>query len=382
LDIIFSMKKIVIIGSTGSIGTQTLEICSNNNKDIEVYGLTAGKNIEKLESQILKYKPKFYDNLDKINFDIKNTQLKDSIDLVSDQNVDFILFASSGSKAYLPIVESLRSGKTVGLTNKEVIVTFGPLLFQIAKRNGAKIFPVDSEPSAIWQCIDGDSKTISKIILTASGGIFRDLDVKEYKNITTDQAKQHPNWDMGEKITVDSSTMMNKIFEIVETSYLFDIPIENIEVLIHRESLVHSMVEFLDGSIKAQISKTDMKLPIQHAIGFESKNFNYSNKLNLSDLNNLSFNEVQIGKYPCYDFALDYIKKGPLYVSALSITNEILVDLFLAEKISFISIADLMIETLINEKFEYEITFENIIEMRETLENKIFNRIKSNANNY
>lgn len=376
------MKKIVIIGSTGSIGTQTLEICSNNNKDIEVYGLTAGKNIEKLKSQILKYKPKFYDNLDKINFEIKNTQLKDSINLVSDQNVDFILFASSGSKAYLPIVESLRSGKTVGLTNKEVIVTFGPLLFQIAKRYGAKIFPVDSEPSAIWQCIDGDSKTISKIILTASGGIFRDLDVKEYKNITTDQAKQHPNWDMGEKITVDSSTMMNKIFEIVETSYLFDIPIENIEVLIHRESLVHSMVEFLDGSIKAQISKTDMKLPIQHAIGFESKNFNYSNKLNLSDLNNLSFSEVQIGKYPCYDFALDYIKKGPLYVSALSITNEILVDLFLAEKISFVSIADLMIETLINEKFEYEITFENIIEMREILENKIFNRIKSNANNY
>ncbi len=376
------MKKIVIIGSTGSIGTQTLEICSNNNKDIEVYGLTAGKNIEKLKSQILKYKPKFYDNLDKINFEIKNTQLKDSINLVSDQNVDFILFASSGSKAYLPIVESLRSGKTVGLTNKEVIVTFGPLLFQIAKSNGAKIFPVDSEPSAIWQCIDGDSKTISKIILTASGGIFRDLDVKEYKNITTDQAKQHPNWDMGEKITVDSSTMMNKIFEIVETSYLFDIPIENIEVLIHRESLVHSMVEFLDGSIKAQISKTDMKLPIQHAIGFESKNFNYSNKLNLSDLNNLSFSEVQIGKYPCYDFALDYIKKGPLYVSALSITNEILVDLFLAEKISFVSIADLMIETLINEKFEYEITFENIIEMREILENKIFNRIKSNANNY
>ncbi|MAU24416.1 MAG: 1-deoxy-D-xylulose-5-phosphate reductoisomerase [Chloroflexi bacterium] len=382
MDIIFIMKKIVIIGSTGSIGTQTLEICSNNNKDIEVYGLTAGKNIEKLKSQILKYKPKFYDNLDKINFEIKNTQLKDSINLVSDQNVDFILFASSGSKAYLPIVESLRSGKTVGLTNKEVIVTFGPLLFQIAKSNGAKIFPVDSEPSAIWQCIDGDSKTISKIILTASGGIFRDLDVKEYKNITTDQAKQHPNWDMGEKITVDSSTMMNKIFEIVETSYLFDIPIENIEVLIHRESLVHSMVEFLDGSIKAQISKTDMKLPIQHAIGFESKNFNYSNKLNLSDLNNLSFSEVQIGKYPCYDFALDYIKKGPLYVSALSITNEILVDLFLAEKISFVSIADLMIETLINEKFEYEITFENIIEMREILENKIFNRIKSNANNY
>tara|TARA_B100001094_G_scaffold85233_1_gene81605 strand:- start:1990 stop:3138 length:1149 start_codon:yes stop_codon:yes gene_type:complete len=382
LDIIFIMKKIVIIGSTGSIGTQTLEICSNNNKDIEVYGLTAGKNIEKLKSQILKYKPKFYDNLDKINFEIKNTQLKDSINLVSDQNVDFILFASSGSKAYLPIVESLRSGKTVGLTNKEVIVTFGPLLFQIAKSNGAKIFPVDSEPSAIWQCIDGDSKTISKIILTASGGIFRDLDVKEYKNITTDQAKQHPNWDMGEKITVDSSTMMNKIFEIVETSYLFDIPIENIEVLIHRESLVHSMVEFLDGSIKAQISKTDMKLPIQHAIGFESKNFNYSNKLNLSDLNNLSFSEVQIGKYPCYDFALDYIKKGPLYVSALSITNEILVDLFLAEKISFVSIADLMIESLINEKFEFEITFENIIEMREILENKIFNRIKSNANNY
>ena len=181
---------------------------------------------------------------------------------------------------------------------------------------------------------------------------------------------------MGEKITVDSSTMMNKVFEIVETSYLFDLPIDSIEVLIHRESLVHSMVEFSDGSIKAQISKTDMKLPIQHALSYELNEFNYKNKLNLSELNNLSFSEVDRKKYPCYDFAIDYIKKGPLYISALSITNEILVDLFLSEKINFVSIVDLMTHALLNEDFDKDVTFDNIIEIRKMLKNKILEEIK------
>ncbi|MBC78713.1 MAG: 1-deoxy-D-xylulose-5-phosphate reductoisomerase [Chloroflexi bacterium] len=370
------MKKIVIIGSTGSIGTQTLEICNSNKEKFEVYGLTAGKNLEKLRSQINDYNPKYYDNLDKKDFCLDNSKLINSEKLVTDKNVDFILFASSGSNAYLPILNSLKSGKTIGLTNKEVIVTYGPLLIETAKKHGSKIYPVDSEPSAIWQCIQGDQKKLSKIILTASGGAFRDLDVEEYKNITTEQAKKHPNWDMGEKITVDSSTMMNKIFEIVETSYLFDFPIDKIDVLIHRESLVHSMVEFVDGSIKAQISKTDMKLPIQHALTFETNELNYVNKLNLTDLDKLSFNSVKPGKYPCYDFSINYIKKGPLYVSALSIVNEILVDLFLSEKISYISISNLMIETLINENFDQEMTFDNIIEIREILKNKILKKIK------
>jgi 1-deoxy-D-xylulose-5-phosphate reductoisomerase len=370
------MKKIVIIGSTGSIGTQTLEICKSNKEKFEVYGLTAGQNIEKLKSQIIEYNPKYYDNLDNKDLGLDKSKLLDSEKLVIDKNVDFILFASSGSNAFLPIFESLKSGKTIGLTNKEVIVTFGPLLLETAKKSGAKIYPVDSEPSAIWQCTEGDKKKLSKIILTASGGAFRDLDISEYKNITPEQAKKHPNWNMGEKITVDSSTMMNKIFEIVETSYLFDFPIEKIDVLIHRESLVHSMVEFIDGSIKAQISKTDMKLPIQHALSFESNDINYVNKLNLHELNTLSFSEVKPGKYPCYDFSLKYIKKGPLYISALSIVNEILVDLFLSEKIPYTSISDLMIETLNNENFDQEMTFDNIIELREILKNKILNKIK------
>ena len=247
---------------------------------------------------------------------------------------------------------------------------------EIAEQNGSKIYPIDSEPSAIWQCIEGDNKELSKIILTASGGAFRDLDPSEYKNITPDQAKKHPNWEMGEKITVDSSTMMNKIFEIVETSYIFDFPIDKIDVLIHRESLVHSMVEFTDGSIKAQISKADMKLPIQHALSFESPDLNYENKMRLSDLNNLSFSEVKPGKYPCYDFSINYIKKGPLYVSALSIVNEILVDLFLEEKISYVSIPELMVDTLSNEKFDQEMSFDNIIGIREILNNKILKKIQ------
>jgi 1-deoxy-D-xylulose-5-phosphate reductoisomerase len=370
------MKKIVIIGSTGSIGTQTLEICESNKNFFEIYGITAGKNTEKLRAQVLDYKPKYYDNLDKKDFLFTHSKLLDSEKLVVDKNVDFILFASSGSTAHLPIFESIKFGKTIGLTNKEVIVTYGPLLIEMAKKHNSKILPVDSEPSAIWQCIEGESKNISKIILTASGGAFRDLEFKDLANITPEQAKKHPNWDMGEKITVDSSTMMNKIFEIVETSYLFDLPIDSIEVLIHRESLVHSMVEFSDGSIKAQISKTDMRLPIQHALSYGSNNFNYENKLKLSELNKLSFHEVDRSKYPCYDFAIDYIKKGPLYVSALSIANEILVNLFLNEKISFISIADLMSYSLLKEDFEKDITFDNIIDIRKMLKNKIFEKIK------
>ncbi len=370
------MKKIVIIGSTGSIGTQTLEVCESNKNFFEVYGITAGKNTKKLRSQVLDYKPKYYDNLEKKNFSFTHSELLDSEKLVADKNVDFILFASSGSTAHLPIFESIKSGKTIGLTNKEVIVTYGPLLIEMTKKHNAKILPVDSEPSAIWQCIEGESKDISKIILTASGGAFRDLKFEDLKNITPEQAKKHPNWDMGEKITVDSSTMMNKVFEIVETSYLFDLPIDSIEVLIHRESLVHSMVEFSDGSIKAQISKTDMKLPIQHALSYELNEFNYKNKLNLSELNNLSFSEVDRKKYPCYDFAIDYIKKGPLYISALSITNEILVDLFLSEKINFVSIVDLMTHALLNEDFDKDVTFDNIIEIRKMLKNKILEEIK------
>ena len=326
------MKKIVIIGSTGSIGVQTLEVCSSNSNEFEIYAITAGENIEKLETQIAKYKPKFYDNLPKIDFNLSYSKLLDSEKIVSDKDVDFILFASSGSQAHIPIFKAIRSGKNIGLTNKEVIVTYGPIIMEDAKKFGSNIYPVDSEPSAIWQCIEGNNKDISKIILTASGGAFRDISFNDLKDITPEQAKKHPNWDMGEKITIDSSTMMNKIFEIVETSYLFDIPIEKIEVLIHRESLVHSMVEFSDGSVKAQISKTDMRLPIQHALNYDSQNLNYQNKLDFSKLNNLSFSPVDRKKYPCYDFAIDFIKKGPLYISALSITNEILVDLFLSEK--------------------------------------------------
>ncbi|MBL06655.1 MAG: 1-deoxy-D-xylulose-5-phosphate reductoisomerase [Chloroflexi bacterium] len=375
MDILFIMKKIVIIGSTGSIGVQTLEVCSSNSNEFEIYAITAGKNIEKLKSQVAKYKPKFYDNLQKLKFNFSKSTLLDSEKIVSDKSVDFILFASSGSQAHIPIFKAIDCGKNIGLTNKEVIVTYGPLLMENAKKFGSSIYPVDSEPSAIWQCIEGKNNEISKIILTASGGAFRDLSFNDLRNITPEQAKKHPNWVMGEKITIDSSTMMNKIFEIVETSYLFDFPIEKIEVLIHRESLVHSMVEFSDGSVKAQISKTDMRLPIQHALNYDSKKLNYQNKLDFSKLSNLSFSPVDRKKYPCYDFSIDYIKKGPLYISALSITNEILVDLFLEEKISYISIPKLMISSLETEKFDDQINFDNIIEIRDMLKSKISQKV-------
>ncbi len=365
------MKKIAIIGSTGSIGTQTLELIENNLENYDVCALTAGNNISLHKKQINKFKPKFYDNVKKIDYDIKGSSLLDSLEIVNDKNLDFILFATSGSGTYLPIVKAINSGNNIGLTNKEVIVIFGPLLFKAANMNNSKIFPIDSEPSAIWQCIDNEPRKISKIILTASGGAFRDIDFKELRNITPDQASRHPNWKMGEKISVDSSTMMNKIFEIVEISYMFNIPFEKIEVLIHRESLIHSMVEFDDGSIKAQISQPDMILPIKHALDYKEFNLKYENKLDFSEISQFSFSQVKKGKYPCYDFSYEYIKKGPLYVSALAITNEILVELFLAEKISYISISKYLELTLLNQKFNQEFNYDNIIELREYLTTRI-----------
>jgi len=365
------MKKIAIIGSTGSIGTQTLELIENNLDSYSIYALTAGKNIKLHKKQIDKFKPKFYDNLNKINYHIKDSALLDSSEIVQDKNIDFILFATSGSNAFIPIIKAIDSGKNVGLTNKEVIVTFGPLLFEKSNVSGSKIFPVDSEPSAIWQCIDNEPRNISKIILTASGGAFRDFDLQDLENITPLQATKHPNWKMGEKITVDTSTMMNKIFEIVEISYMFNIPIEKIEVLIHRESIVHSMVEFEDGSIKAQLSQPDMILPIKHAIDYKNFNLKYENKLDFKKINQFSFSEVKKGKYPCYDFAYEYIKKGNIYRSALSLTNEILVDLFLLEKISYTSIANYLEMTLSKEIFNQEFNYDNIIELREYLNIRI-----------
>jgi len=371
LDILFNMKKIAIIGSTGSIGTQTLELIENNLENYNVYALTAGSNIALHKEQINKFKPKFYDNLKKIDYHIQDSSLLDSLEIVYDKNLDFILFATSGSDSFLPISEAITSGNNIGLTNKEVIVIFGPLLFKKAKMNDSKIFPIDSEPSAIWQCIDKEPRNVSKIFLTASGGAFRDLDFNDLINITPAQASRHPNWKMGKKITVDSSTMMNKIFEIVEISYMFDIPLDKIEVLIHRESLVHSMVEFDDGSIKAQISQPDMILPIKHAIDYNEFNLKYENKLDFKKINKLSFSEVKKGKYPCYDFAYEYIKKGPLYVSALALTNEILVELFLTEKISYISISKYLEMTLLHQVFNQEFNYDNIIELREYLKTRI-----------
>ena len=369
------MKKVVIIGSTGSIGEQTIDVLRDESS-IEILGLTAGKNLEKHKNQVLELNPKYYDNLEKKEYNIPGSNLIDSKDLVSIEEVDFILFASFGSDAHEVIFKAVRNGVNIGLTNKEVIVTFGPLLFDIAKKNKTKIFPVDSEPSAIWQCINGDYRKVSKIVLTASGGIFRDKKYEELSNVTPAEATSHPNWKMGKKITVDSSTMMNKIFEIVETSYMFDIDFKDIDVLIHRESIVHSMVEFMDGSVKAQLSKPDMKLPIQYAIDYPNFNLDYKNKIDFSKLSNLTFSQVDRSQYPCYDFSLDYILRGNLYISALSILNEILVNLFIEEKISYISIPIYLEKLLCNEKFDQKFTLDNIIEVRDYLRNKVSKEIK------
>ena len=369
------MKNIVIIGSTGSIGTQAIEII-NENEEYSIFALSAGKNLSKLSDQVHKYKPKYYDNLDKEIIHNCTSKLMESSEIVKLENVDFVFFASSGSDALKPIVEALKSGKDIALTNKEVIVTYGPLLLEISKKTNATIFPIDSEPSAIWQCLSGEKRKVHQIILTASGGAFRDYEKNDLMKITPAEATKHPNWVMGEKITVDSSTMMNKIFEIVETSYLFNIPIDQIEVLIHRESIVHSMVEFEDSSILAQLSKPDMRLPIQYALSNKSNIFNYQNRLDLNSLKNLSFNPVQSGQYLCYDFSINYIRKGPIYISALSFVNEMLVNLFLTSKIHYLSIPVLMKEILYDKQINLTMTFDNLTELKKDLKKLTLDKSK------
>ena len=348
------MKKISILGSTGSIGINALSVIDNHLNNFIVVALSAHKNGKLLIEQAKKYQPEFVAvvDLDTANFvedELRSTNIKilkgreGLLELSSYGSVDLMLNALVGSSGMEPTINALQSEVDVALSNKESLVMAGSIINEIKNKSGAKIFPVDSEHSAIWQCLVGESiKEVNKIILTGSGGPFRTLEIGQFNSITVDRALNHPNWEMGKKITIDSATMMNKGLEVIEAYWLFDISKDMIEIIIHPQSIIHSMVEFKDKSVKAQLGLPDMKIPIQYALTYPNHSNADWDELDLTGIESLTFEKPDFNKFPCMRLAFDALEQEGTAPALLNVVNEYSVYRFLNNEISFIEIPQLI----------------------------------------
>jgi len=339
-----NIKQVAVLGSTGSIGRQTLEVISAFPHRFGIIGLAAGKNFNLLAKQISQFQPRF------VHFEGKKARLSNaeykflSLEkIASHPDVDIVVVATSGKWGLKPTLAAVKAGKRVALANKESLVMAGEIITSEAKRNGAPIMPVDSEHSAIWQCLEGETQKPTKIILTASGGPFYHYSSAQLNKVTVEQALKHPSWRMGRKVTIDSATLMNKGLEVIEAHWLFDMPFDNIKVLIHPQSLVHSMVEFIDGSVKAQLSYPDMRLPIQYALSYPERLPNPKlPKLDWETIKDLTFEPPDLDTFPCLKLALEAGRRGETYPAVLCGADEIAVELFLSKRIKFTDIARLV----------------------------------------
>ena len=333
------MKKIALIGSTGSIGKQTLNIVRRHPNQFQIVSLAGGENSELLCQQVKEFNPLVATAVHSFNTANKNTSWffgeNAFTNAIIDQ-ADIVVIALVGFKGILAVLESIKKGKTIALANKESLVVGGQLVMESAKKAGVQILPIDSEHSAIWQALGLEiTKPFNKIILTASGGAFRDLDIASLNQVTAKDALKHPNWNMGNKITIDCATMVNKAFEVIEAKWLFNTTFDNIDVIIHRESIIHSMVEYIDGSVLAQMSYPNMELPISLALSYPNRIVNDIKSLNFAKLKNLSFSEVDNQKYPCLDLVISAGRKGGVLPAVVNGANEMAVQLFLQNKIKF-----------------------------------------------
>jgi len=340
------IKRIAILGSTGSIGQQTLDVIRALTDKFRVIGLAGGANLRLLEKQISEFQPVMFYSSVKPDFSCKHEFLSME-QIACHPEVDLVLVATSGKTGLEPTLAALREGKTVALANKEVLVMAGEIIIQEAKCHRAQIIPVDSEHSAIWQCLQGEQSKPKRIFLTASGGPFYGYSLSELSEVTVKQALHHPTWKMGRKITVDSATLLNKGLEVIEAHWLFNIPFEKIDVLIHPQCIVHSMIEFIDGAVKAQLSFPDMRLPIQYALCYPERLLNLKlPSLDLSKVRCLNFEPVEKSRFPCFELALDAGRYGGTYPAVLCAADEIAVQLFLSKKIGFLDIAPLIEDAL------------------------------------
>lgn len=338
--------RLAVLGSTGSIGQQTLDVARRHKDKISVIALAAGENSALLQKQAAEFKPRF------VSCAGKQLVCGSSVcvpieEMAVHPDVDIVVVAVPGGAGLKPALAAARAGKIIALANKECLVAAGEILLAEAKSHGAQIRPVDSEHSAIWQCLVGETSKPEKLILTASGGPFRDYPLEKIESVTPEQALAHPSWKMGRKVTIDSATLMNKGLEVIEAHRLYGIPYERIEVVVHPQSIVHSMVEFADGAVKAQLSPPDMRLPIQYALSYTDRWDNPDlPRADWTRIGRLDFSAPDFDRFPCLKLAIEAGKKGNTFPAVLSAADEEAVNLFLDRKIKFGDIARLVAKTL------------------------------------
>lgn len=370
-------KNIAILGSTGSIGTQALEVIEANPEIFSVAVLTAQDNADLLIEQAAKFLPKEVvigneKHFDKVksalsSFNIKvYSGIEALVSVIESEEIDTVLTAMVGYAGLLPTIHAVKAGKDIALANKETLVVAGELITGLAKQYGVKIYPVDSEHSAIFQCLVGEEEnTIEKIILTASGGPFRGKDRAFLANVTKAQALKHPNWSMGAKITIDSATLMNKGLEVIEAKWLFDLEASQIDVIVHPQSIVHSLVQFEDGSIKAQMGLPDMKLPIQYALRYPARLKSTFPRFNFMDYPSLTFEKPDMDTFRNLSIAYEVLEKGGNAACIVNAANEIAVEAFLQDKIGFLDISDLIIESLAKMSYISAPTYDDYVQTNE-----------------
>lgn len=384
------MKNISILGATGSIGTQTLDVIRNSSEKINLVGVTANSSVEKIIEIIQEFSPKYvammdeecskkvkeYCILNKLDIEVLDG-IEGLIKIASLDEIDTVVTSVVGMIGLRPTMAAIEAGKDIALANKETLVVAGEIVMNKAKEKGVKILPVDSEHSAIFQSLSGyKNKDINKIILTASGGPFRGRKTEDLKDVTVHQALKHPKWNMGQKISIDSATLMNKGLEVIEAHFLFDCDYDNIEVVVHPQSIVHSMVEYKDASVIAQMGSPDMRLPIQYALNYPERKEQIAKPISFYEVGMLTFEKPDFETFKCLNLAFKAGKEGGMMPCILNGANEEAVALLLQEKIKFLQIADIIEECM--DKFrsekDNEMTIDNIIALDEKVREYIKNK--------
>ena len=368
------MKQIAILGSTGSIGTQTLDVVRQHPNEFSVYALSAHRSLDLLIQQALEFNPAVVCIADEHLYQPLREALSDLpikvmageqaiAEMVTMPAIDVVVAAMVGYAGLRPTIEAIKAKKTIALANKETLVVAGEIICRLSKRHQVSILPVDSEHSAIFQCLVGeDMHSVEKLLLTASGGPFRTFTYEQMQHVTAAQALQHPNWEMGAKITIDSASMMNKGFEVIEARWLFDIPVEKIQVLVHPQSVIHSAVQFVDGSVKAQLGTPDMRIPIQYALTYPARWLSDVPRLDLFAVKQLTFEEPDMQRFPNLRLAYEAMEKGGNMPCILNAANEVVNLAFREGKCGFLQMSEVIEQTMATTSFITEPTYEDYVQ--------------------
>lgn len=365
-------RKLAILGSTGSIGTQALDVVREHSDKFEVYAITANNSLDLLIKQAREFQPEVVVIANEDKYEALKTALADLpikvwagmdsiVQVVQSEPIDIVLTAMVGYAGLAPTISAIKAKKPIALANKETLVVAGELITELALENKVPILPVDSEHSAIFQCLNGECSPIEKILLTASGGPFRKLSKDELQKVTKHEALKHPNWDMGAKITIDSATLMNKGFEMIEAKWLFGLTPDQVQVVVHPQSIIHSMVQFEDSSIIAQMGLPDMRLPIQYAFAYPNRLKSNFERLDIFKLGSMTFEEPDMDRFRNLAFAFDAANKGGNMPCIVNAANEIVVEAFLKEKIGFLEMSDIIEKTMHKASFVQKPTYDDYV---------------------